>query len=108
MRDALTTSSRPPLMIHPDPNLEVLKTGCFKYFELGGTRVSGPVSLLSALTPSTLLLLYHFFSVAIYSIYVMFAEQARLYSWPALVPRGVKVFSTACTVILPVLFANMF
>lgn len=31
-----------------DENLEVLKTGCFKYFELGGECVGGPVSLLSA------------------------------------------------------------
>lgn len=31
-----------------DENLEVLKTGCFKYFELGGECIAGPVSLLSA------------------------------------------------------------
>lgn len=31
-----------------DDSLEVLKTGCFKYFELGGDCIDGPVSLLSA------------------------------------------------------------
>lgn len=31
-----------------DENLEVLKTGCFKYFEMGGDCIDGPVSLLSA------------------------------------------------------------
>jgi hypothetical protein len=30
------------------PELEVLRTGCFKYFELGGECVNGPVSILSA------------------------------------------------------------
>lgn len=31
-----------------DEKLEVLKTGCFKYFELGGDCIKGPVSLLSS------------------------------------------------------------
>lgn len=35
-------------MSTPDENLEVLKTGCFKYFEMGGDCIDGPVSLLSA------------------------------------------------------------
>ncbi|KAJ7071418.1 squalene epoxidase [Mycena amicta] len=46
------------------PELEVLRTGCFKYFELGGECVNGPVSILSALAPSPALLTYHFFRVA--------------------------------------------
>jgi squalene monooxygenase len=31
-----------------DASLEVLRTGCFKYFELGGDCIAGPVGLLSA------------------------------------------------------------
>jgi hypothetical protein len=27
--------------------LEALRTGCFKYFELGGECINGPISLLS-------------------------------------------------------------
>lgn len=30
-----------------DDNLEVLRAGCFKYFERGGECINGPVSLLS-------------------------------------------------------------
>lgn len=30
-----------------DEELQVLRTGCFKYFEKGGECVNGPVSLLS-------------------------------------------------------------
>ncbi|CAE6496654.1 unnamed protein product [Rhizoctonia solani] len=57
-----------------DENLHVLRTGCFKYFERGGECVNGPVSLLSALAPRPGLLMYHFFSVAFYSIWILFTQ----------------------------------
>ncbi|KAG2336035.1 squalene epoxidase [Suillus weaverae] len=55
--------------------LTVFQDGCFKYFERGGESVCGPVSLLKLhLQPSTLLLAYHFFFVAFYSIWALFAH----------------------------------
>ena len=33
-------------------NLEILREGCFKYFELGGECAEGPVSLLSIVRPN--------------------------------------------------------
>lgn len=80
-----------------DPNLEVLKVGCFKYFELGGACVQGPVSLLSALKPSRFTLFYHFFSVALYSIYLLFVggpsnkSRPSPSAWPSLAGRGASV-----------------
>lgn len=57
-----------------DSNLMILQSGCFKYFQLGGEAIAGPVSLLSALAPKPLLLFYHFFAVALYSIWCMFVH----------------------------------
>lgn len=97
-----------------DENLEVLREGCFAYFELGGECVGGPVRLLSGLAPEPLLLVYHFFRVALYSIYILFStprpgstKPPSLLAWPALAYRSVLVFWTACVVLLPVVFTEM-
>ncbi|KAJ7022067.1 squalene epoxidase-domain-containing protein [Mycena alexandri] len=105
------------------PELEVLRTGCFKYFELGGECVNGPVSILSALAPSPALLTYHFFSVAFYSIWVMFTHPqpvpgrpedkpryaaASLHQYPFLLWKSVRVFYTACVVFGPLLWLELF
>ncbi|CBQ71140.1 related to squalene monooxygenase [Sporisorium reilianum SRZ2] len=101
-----------------DENLEVLREGCFKYFEMGGECVNGPVSLLSGLAPRPMLLVGHFFAVALYSIYALFVHP-RFYAaeqrtrtpspleYPALLWRSVMVFYTACIVLLPVVFTEM-
>lgn len=68
----------PPIPL--DENLSVLREGCFKYFQLGGEALAGPVSLLSALAPKPLLLAYHFFSVAFYSIWCMFMHPRPVYA----------------------------
>ena len=88
------------------PDLAVLRTGCFKYFELGGRCVEGPVSLLAATKPSLATLFVHFFAVAFYSLWVLFTHprpvrvgaqgkmamrRPRPDEWPALVLRSVSV-----------------
>ncbi|EIN06316.1 squalene epoxidase-like protein [Punctularia strigosozonata HHB-11173 SS5] len=106
-----------------DEHLEVLRTGCFKYFELGGDCVAGPVGLLSAITPSPFLLFRHFFAVAFYSIWVMFTHprpvpvpgqlkpvmaKPGIDEYPALLLKSVRVFWTACVVFGPLMWIELF
>uniref|UniRef100_A0A7N0T0T7 Squalene monooxygenase n=1 Tax=Kalanchoe fedtschenkoi TaxID=63787 RepID=A0A7N0T0T7_KALFE len=65
-----------------DPARNEMRNACFDYLSLGGTCASGPVSLLSGLNPSPLVLLFHFFSVAIYGVgrlLLPFPSPARLW-----------------------------
>ncbi|KAJ4485590.1 squalene epoxidase [Lentinula aciculospora] len=105
-----------------DDNLEVLRTGCFKYFELGGECVNGPVSLLAATIQSPATLFYHFFAVAFYSIWVMFTHprlveqgtgsKPRLLApsvaeYPLLFMKAIFVVWTAIVVFVPLLWTEI-
>lgn len=90
--------------MHPDPNLEVLQRGCFRYFQLG--IVEEPVGLLAGLIKQPLVLFWHFFAVAFLSIWVMISE-GPLYMVPWNILRSFGVFWTACVVIFPYIFAEL-
>jgi len=95
----------------------VLQAGCFAYLGLGGSYVAGPVGLLSAITPKPLLLFYHFFAVAFYSIYLLFKRgppshgeeksvAPGVLDYPSLMLLSVRTFWTACVVLLPVIWTE--
>ncbi|TCD70387.1 Squalene epoxidase [Steccherinum ochraceum] len=106
-----------------DENLEVLRTGCFKYFELGGDCINGPVSLLAGVADSPFLLFRHFFAVAFYSIWVLFTHprlrpvsegseklvlvRPSVAEYPALVAKSFACFYTACIVFLPLMWTEI-
>ncbi|KAI0319655.1 squalene epoxidase-like protein [Amylostereum chailletii] len=105
-----------------DEYLAVLRTGCFKYFELGGECIDGPVSLLSAVKQDPVLLFRHFFAVALYSIWVMFVRprpaasidgEKPVYAapgldeYPLLFLKAIRVFWTACIVFGPLLWTEL-
>ncbi|WFD33804.1 squalene monooxygenase [Malassezia cuniculi] len=98
----------------PDKRLQVLRKGCFRYFECGGECIKGPVSLLAGLAPDVLLLTYHFFSVAIYSIALLFrgeldgkAKRPSIFAYPGLIIQAIVLLYTACVVLLPVMYTEV-
>ena len=91
---------------HPDSDptqLKILQEGCFRYFQLGGVCVSGPVGFLSGITPSPVMLALHFFAVAGYAIYLMFKRSKLLGS----AVQSVRVLYCACVVLFPVLVSEL-
>ena len=53
-----------------DAGLRALQMGCFRYFQLGGVCVSGPTGLLGGLIRRPMVLIGHFFAVAVYTIWL--------------------------------------
>lgn len=91
-----------------DTQLKYLQKGCFRYFQLGGNCIDGPVGLLAGLIRQPFVLFYHFFAVALLSIWVMMCENgiiAALTGWSAV--QGVLVFYKACVVIFPYIWNEM-
>ncbi|EIE86370.1 hypothetical protein RO3G_11081 [Rhizopus delemar RA 99-880] len=86
-------------------DLGVLLRGCFAYFQLGGECVDAPVGLLSGLIQRPMVLVYHFFSVAFYSIYI----EAKSNGWSGLHRSFIMIITvlyTACITILPYLWSE--
>lgn len=57
-----------------DAQLCALQRGCFAYFQRGGDCVDGPVGLLAGIIRQPLVLVYHFFSVAVLAMYLYVFE----------------------------------
>jgi len=85
-----------------DPVLPHMRRACLTYFQLGGIAVSGPVSLLSALKPRPLVLLFHFFLVAFVGILQVL--------WPFPTPKKIytayKLLSAAANIVVPLIKAE--
>ncbi|KAF9195087.1 Squalene epoxidase [Haplosporangium sp. Z 11] len=88
-----------------DENLIVLRDGCFSYFKMGGECVAGPVGLLSGITRRRMVLVYHFYAVALHSIWLMF-HKAAWAEVPATFFKAFSVMWTACVVLLPVMWSE--
>ncbi|GMH45793.1 hypothetical protein BSKO_13756 [Bryopsis sp. KO-2023] len=82
---------------------EEMRQACFEYLGMGGIYSQGPMSLLSGLNPKPLLLIMHFFMVAIYG--------ATSFSWKCVWERltspkqlwlRVRLLADATGIILPI------
>ncbi|KAI9894595.1 MAG: Squalene epoxidase [Vezdaea aestivalis] len=89
-----------------DPQLGALQRGCFEYFQRGGNCVDGPVGLLAGIIRRPLVLIWHFFAVALLSIGILF-RGVGVSAWAGKSVESVKVFWTACVVIFPYLLAEV-
>jgi squalene monooxygenase len=86
-----------------DPLLTTLQNGCFRYFQLGGTRVSEPCGLLAGLIKTPITLVYHFFAVAFYAVWCSMVQGPV---WRVPYVLGVEMWAVlwkACVVIGPYL-----
>jgi squalene monooxygenase len=89
-----------------DSQLRYLQRGCFRYFKLGGNCIDGPVGLLAGIIRQPFVLFYHFFSVALLSIWLLVTE-AGLLKLPLSAAQSVMVFYKACVVLFPYIFAEL-
>ncbi|CDO54503.1 hypothetical protein DV113_003523 [Geotrichum candidum] len=81
-------------------NLQILQRGCFEYFKRGGLCVDEPISLLSGILPRPMVLVMHFFAVALYAIRCNFYEKG-LVGAPIAFIQAFTALYTATIVILP-------
>lgn len=80
--------------------------GCFRYFQLGGNCVDGPVGLLAGIIRQPLVLFYHFFAVALLAMW-LFLTSSPLWQLPATVVRMGSIFWKACVVIFPYIWSEV-
>ncbi len=78
-----------------------LQGACLEYLSSGGVFTSGPVGLLSGLTPSPLVLIIHFFTVALNGV------RSKLLPFGWLSPKKLlemhRIMHAACIIIMPLL-----
>ncbi|TAQ85209.1 hypothetical protein B7494_g6453 [Chlorociboria aeruginascens] len=94
-----------------DRQLKALQKGCFRYFQQGGNCVDVPVGLLGGIIRQPLALFYHFYAVALLSVWLVMVDimggltGAWKLPWAAI--EGAAVFYKACVVIFPFIFSEI-
>jgi squalene monooxygenase len=94
-----------------DHQLKALQKGCFAYFKKGGNCVDGPAGLLAGIIRQPFVLFYHFFAVALLSIWIVMQDTIGgilgLWKFPLAVEQSVRIFWKACVVIFPFIFSEL-
>ncbi|EHL02221.1 putative squalene monooxygenase [Glarea lozoyensis 74030] len=91
-----------------DKQLKALQKGCFAYFQRGGNCIDGPVGLLAGIIRQPFVLFYHFFAVALLSIWIVMQNTMGsilgIWKFPLAVEQSALIFWKACVVIFPFIF----
>jgi len=94
-----------------DRQLKALQRGCFAYFQKGGNCIDGPVGLLAGIIRQPFVLFYHFFAVALLSIWIVMADTMGgllgFWKFPLAVEKSILIFWKACVVIFPYIFSEI-
>jgi squalene monooxygenase len=94
-----------------DSQLKALQRGCFSYFTKGGNCIDGPAGLLAGIISQPFVLFYHFFAVALLSIWLVMADTMGgllgIWKFPLALERSVLVFWKACVVLFPYIFSEL-
>lgn len=94
-----------------DRQLKALQRGCFAYFQKGGECVDGPCRLLAGIVKQPLVLVYHFFAVAVLSIWLVLKDMiggiTGVWKLPYAGVESGRVLWKACVVIFPFIFSEM-
>lgn len=77
---------------------EALREACFQYLSLGGSYASGPISLLGGLNPRPMVLVRHFFQVALYGIGSALQPPSFEKLW-----MSFRLLADACWIIFPII-----
>lgn len=89
-----------------DAQLKALQQGCFEYFKLGGNCVDGPVGLLAGIIRQPFVLFYHFFAVALLSMW-LYITRGNALLIPLRMVSSIGVFYKACIVLFPYIFSEL-
>ncbi|EPE24498.1 FAD/NAD(P)-binding protein [Glarea lozoyensis ATCC 20868] len=94
-----------------DKQLKALQKGCFAYFQRGGNCIDGPVGLLAGIIRQPFVLFYHFFAVALLSIWIVMQNTMGsilgIWKFPLAVEQSALIFWKACVVIFPFIFSEL-
>lgn len=86
--------------------LEVLRQGCFEYFTRGGACVDRPAGLLGGIVKDPAVLVYHFFAVALLSIWTLLLSKPGWMLPLSLIEASMTLW-TACRVLFPFVIAEV-
>ncbi|KAH6671878.1 squalene epoxidase-domain-containing protein [Halenospora varia] len=94
-----------------DSQLKALQKGCFQYFKKGGNCIDGPSGLLAGIIRQPIVLVYHFFAVALLSIWIVMQNTMGsflgLWKFPLAIEQSVLIFWKACVVIFPFIASEL-